>query len=376
MKRLAILVNVVSPYRLPIYSFLGTKYKTHVLHGGNEKNRSWKVEESPTIHVQKVFTLQIPTKKRNGVDGISDTIYVHLNLGLVWSLIRFRPEIILSNEMGLRTVIATLYGMLARVPVWVWWGGTLHSERYISGMRRILRRFIVRRVKHWISYGESSTEYLESLGVARPQVLQIQNCVPHETFLVVPSHPTKWFENHSRPVILSVGQLVPRKGFDKLIEACGRLAERGFQFSLTIVGEGPEQGRLLEMANAAGIEQFQILSHKSQAALNELYRAADVFVFPTLEDIWGLVVNEAMWAGTPVLCSKYAGCAEELLPQQNIFDPLEPESFDAALRRVFDGSMAPPDRSRLKPWQEVSEMIALSLAENEPVPSFCEAVRL
>ena len=367
MKKLALLTNTIAPYRLPLYASLATAFDTLVLHGGTEPNRTWAIDAPATLKTRKVLTIQIPLRKTAGVPGVFDTSYVHLNLGLVWWLVRFRPDVILSNEMGLRTVMALVYGKLAGVPVWVWWGGTIHSERHILRGRARLRRFLVRHIKRWISYGATTTEYLESIGVARGQILQIQNCVQHETFLVEPQGPSAWFNDMPRPVILTVGQLVPRKGLDKLIEACGRLAARGRTFSLAIVGQGPERDRLESMARMHGIEHFRILPNQTQPVLNEIYRAADVFVFPTLEDIWGLVVNEAMWAGTPVLCSKYAGCAPELLPEEDIFDPMSAESFDAALSRILEGTVSGPDRSRLKTWQEVGAMISRSLEEGSPV---------
>jgi glycosyltransferase involved in cell wall biosynthesis len=365
--KLSILNNMIPPYRVPIYAALCENFDVLVLHGGTERNRTWKPEIPPSLKARKVWTFQIPMRKRNGIDGITDITYVHLNLGLLWWLPRFRPDMIVSHEMGLRTVIATLYGKLARVPVWVWWGGTIHSERHITKARTRLRRFLVRRVKRWISYGATTTEYLESIGVAREKILQIQNCVPQETFLVEPSDPQDWFKGMPRPVILTVGQLVPRKGLDKLIEACGRLASSRRAFTLAIVGQGPERERLSEIAKQNGVEHFVILPNQTQPLLNEIYRAADVFVFPTLEDVWGLVVNEAMWAGTPVLCSKYAGCAHELLPDSSIFDPMLTESFDAALAKIFAGTLGSPDRSKLKTWQEVGEMISRSLDADSPV---------
>jgi glycosyltransferase involved in cell wall biosynthesis len=115
------------------------------------------------------------------------------------------------------------------------------------------------------------------------------------------------------------------------------------------------------MAEQAGIKHFYIFRNQSQQALNEMYRAADVFVLPTMEDVWGLVVNEAMWAGTPVLCSQYAGCASELVAEENMFDPLSADSFDAALAKVINRSVCPPDKSKLKTWQEISAMICRAL---------------
>jgi glycosyltransferase involved in cell wall biosynthesis len=366
-KKLAVLINVIAPYRVPILASLAEEFDTLVLHGGSEPNRTWSVELPPELKTRKVFTIQIPIRKKNGIDGVTDTTYLHLNLGLLWWLIRFRPKVILSSEMGIRTMIALLYGMVARVPVWVWWGGTLHSERNISRARMRLRRILALLITRWISYGASTTEYLESIGISRKRILQIQNCVPHETFVAAPAQASAWFMANPRPVILTVGQLVQRKGLDKLIEACGRLAARGRQFSLVIVGQGPELQRLYKLAKDKGIQDFAILPNQPQSTLNQIYRNSDVFVFPTLEDVWGLVVNEALWAGTPVLCSKYAGCAAELVPEANIFDPMSPDSFDSALAKVFKRTVSPPDTSRLRTWQEVADMITGSLLAGTPV---------
>lgn len=370
MKRLAILLNIIAPYRIPILASLAESFETLVLHGGTEPNRTWTLELPPFLRTHKVFTVQIPIRETTGFAGVSDTTYLHLNLGLVWWLLRFRPHIVLSNEMGLRTVIAAIYGKVARVPVWVWWGGTVHSERNISNSKRLLRFLLARQIKRWISYGSTSTQYLESIGVGRKRILQIQNCVPQATYHDVSCQRHEWFKSYPRPVILSVGQLVQRKGYDRLIEACGRLASRGAQFTLIIVGQGPEQHRLEELATKSQIEHFEVLPNQAQCTLSEIYRASDVFVFPTLEDVWGLVVNEAMWSGTPVLCSQYAGCAADLLSESNIFDPLSEHSFDLALAKIFDRSIEPPDRSSLQTSEEVSDMICRSLLSGSPIENF------
>lgn len=365
--RLAILTNMLTPYRLAAYKSLGDKFHTVIMHGGTERNRTWQLEVPQSLEAKKVWTIQIPMRKQTGIPGIFDTAYVHLNLGLLWEIPRFAPSVIISHEMGLRTVIAIIYGMLTRTPVWVWWGGTVHSERNINKSRVMVRRNLARRVSRWISYGVTSTEYLESLGIERRQILQIQNCVPQTTFQIVPSKEPEWFKNLPRPIILTVGQLVERKGIDKLIEACGRLASNGAEFSLVIVGQGPERNRLQELANQSGIKHLEMLPNQPQSTLNEIYRSADAFVFPTLEDVWGLVVNEAMWTGTPVLCSKYAGCATELLPESNLFDPLCEESFDLALNKILDKSVSPPDHSKLKTCEEVSGLICHALQLGSPI---------
>jgi glycosyltransferase involved in cell wall biosynthesis len=83
-----------------------------------------------------------------------------------------------------------------------------------------------------------------------------------------------------------------------------------------------------------------------------------VLIFPTYEDVWGLVANEAILAGLPVLCSKYAGCAPELFDSECIFDPANKHEFAAALRKAAAGKLPRTDPSRLLPITAVGDRIA------------------
>jgi len=365
-RRLAVLINTIAPYRLPIFSQLAEYFDTLVLHGGKEANRQWKLKIPEHLHTRRVWTLQFRRKKLIDIAGHYDISYVHINAGLLWWLPRWRPEIIISNELGSRTLIALIYSRLFGVPLWVWWGGTLHSEKFVVGLRKRVRVFLCSRIHRWISYGKTSTEYLESIGAHRSNILQIQNCVPHENFIHPPENPEPHFAGEPRPIIVSVGQLIARKGLDRLIAACGCMAAEGFDFTLVIVGSGPDRDKLMAQAQEAGLTHCHFIPNQPQAALSELYRAAQVFVFPTLEDVWGLVVNEAIWAGTPVLCSKYAGCAAEIVPPGNVFDPVDPESFVSALRKIFDGTLESSDVSKMLSCRQVSDLIIQALNEGIP----------
>ena len=88
-----------------------------------------------------------------------------------------------------------------------------------------------------------------------------------------------------------------------------------------------------------------------------VYRSADLYVFPTLRDAWGLVVNEALLSGVPVLGSMYAGCAPELLPAESTFDPLDPADFKAKLRLGVEGRLPVPDVSRIWSCEEVGRLM-------------------
>src|SRR5262249_27097819 len=148
--RLAILVNMISPARVPLFNGLASSFDLLVLHGGNESNRDTWHDVGRTISgasVKKAWGWQIPLVQRlNG--QTFDRRYLHITPGYLWHLLSFRPEVLIANEMGLRTLIALTYGTLFQKPVWVWWGGTRHTERGTGIAKRMVRRLIVYWANH------------------------------------------------------------------------------------------------------------------------------------------------------------------------------------------------------------------------------------
>jgi glycosyltransferase involved in cell wall biosynthesis len=303
------------------------------------------------------FTLKRRHRRADG--GTEDIRYLHINPGYVWELLRFRPDAIISIEMGFRSVISVIYGWLFRVPVWIWWGGTHHTERHTRSAKRVLRqRFFARVAPRWISYGVSSTEYLQSLGVKAERILQIQNGVDERLYREpVSPYPL----DLPRPRSLFVGQIVGRKGIYQLLKVAAMTQRQIADLSLVVVGDGPEAGRFEAEAARLGIRNFYRIPYLPPDKMLSIYLACDFLVFPTLEDVWGLVANEAILCNLPVIASLYAGCARELLPEENVFDPLNEERFLDAYLRAARGQLASPEPSRLKPIHEVADMIATDI---------------
>lgn len=362
MIKLAVLTNILSPYRLPLYERLAVHFRLAIYHGGPERNRrEWAgLQLGGGTQVKKSWGVQIPLPKRRNGNSI-DTRFIHIAPGILTDLLRFSPDVIISNEMGFRSLIAVVYGFVFRTPVWVWWGGTCHTERRLGVFRRVIRRAFRRWVKHWITYGETSTRYLLTLGVDRSRILQIQNCVDDQLF--VPEGP-RAFQITPRPVVLYVGQLVKRKGVSHLIRAAATLQHEGLPVSLLIVGSGPEEMTLKRLVQELKARDVHFNGGLAPGQMPAVYRSADLLVLPTLEDVWGLVVNEALLSGIPVLCSKYAGCAQELLPQGAIFDPLDEEEFARVLREVLTSGGAAPVRSRVVPTQTVAEHLITGVRQS------------
>lgn len=355
-KKVAILVNTVAPYRMPVYRRIARAFDTHIFVSGNESNRSnWNYNESSgePYRVKRSFGFTVRLKKMVN-DNLFDYKFLHCNPGFFTDLLGFDPDIVISSEMGFRSIVACVYGAIFRKPVWIWWGGTLHTERSTGTIKRFVRALFARGVERWISYGETSTDYLLSIGVARACILQIQNCVDEKLYQnrVQPA-----FDIKPKPVLLYVGQMIDRKGVEPLLESAAALQKDAYHFSLVLVGAGPKLEDYQVSAQQLGLQNTEFHPPCSPDEMPSVYRSADCLVFPTLEDVWGLVANEALLSGIPVLSSIFAGCSQEIIPQECQFNPLDAGDFKQKLKSYLDGKMPQLDISVLKPIEEVSDMI-------------------
>ncbi len=375
--RVALLVNLVAPYRVALYDEIARYVDLEVLFSGHEDNRvGWEKAYLglTRAHAQRVAGWVLK-RKRPATDGPprsgerSVGRYLHISPGYFVDLARYRPDAIVTSEMGWRTMVALVYGRLTGIPVWVMVEVSPHSERDCGRLRSFARAQILRFTQRWIAVGECSAEYLHALDVPAARITTIQNTVDERPFRQVGGVPKA---ANPKPVALCVGQLVPRKGVGLLLEALATLAERGVQVELLIAGDGPERPWLEERARTLNLSGVSFLGQRTTDELAQLFRKADFLVFPTLEDVWGLVVNEALWSGLPVLASRYAGCAKELLPAGNIFDPLDDDAFVEALERASLEGLPPADEAPL--WstamaaQRVAETLLASLGPRTSDP--------
>lgn len=362
--RLAILVNVVAPYRVPVYSALAGTFETFIFTSGRESNRSsWNGTEETLreagIRVEETTGLSVPYRRR-GKSWYDERVF-HLPIGHFKDLFRTRPDAVITVEMGARTMVALAYGAVTRTPVWIWWGGTSHTESSIGPARKAIRSVLSRWACRWISYGSTSTEYLLSLGVERRRILQVQNCVDERLFQGVSVREKR---DRSHRKLLFVGRMVPAKGVEELLLAASELRARGHEFELDLVGGGPELARYAAMADSLRLTNVLFRGEVTPEQMPTIYSSADCLVFPTLDDVWGLVVNEAMWSGVPVIASVYAGCARELVPPDQQFDPLDHEAMVGLLERIVINGLPPPDTDKLLSCTRVAELIGDDIARH------------
>lgn len=135
-------------------------------------------------------------------------------------------------------------------------------------------------------------------------------------------------------LLLSVGELIPRKDHETVIRALARTGNRNFQY--LICGKGPLQEELSALARQEGLDgRVQLLGFRTDIA--ELCQAADLFVFPSRQEGLSVALMEAIACGTPVLCSAIRGNTDLVQDEGSLFRSGDVEGLAIRLRELMSG---------------------------------------
>ncbi len=267
---------------------------------------------------------------------------------IVGRLLQFKPHVIFTNAFSIWTLLALLFKPWGKWRIVIAWEGSSPVvDACDSNLRLILRRIMVRFTDAFITNNYRGKAYLtDILRAKESRVFAKPYEVPDSQALSGQQEDAEVSAlGLRRPVFLFVGQLIPRKGIHLLLEACTILQEQGYRdYTVLIVGDGPQRDELENFSQKYGLEDcVKWVRWVDYSRLSHYFRSADVFILPTLEDTWGMVVLEAMVFGKPVLCSKWAGSSEMVVEGENghVFDPNEPESLAKIMRYFIDD----PDKS-------------------------------
>jgi len=115
------------------------------------------------------------------------------------------------------------------------------------------------------------------------------------------------------PTILFCGQMIPRKGVDLLLQSFERVLGMGLEAKLLLVGREGKLPQMLMIISERTRQHIEYAGFQASGDLPRFFRRADLFVLPSRYDGWGVVVNQAIGAGLPVVCSDAVGAARDLI---------------------------------------------------------------
>lgn len=297
--------------------------------------------------------------------------YLVLSSAIIGRLLKFKPNVIIASAFSIWTMLAIIFKPIGGWRIILAWDGSSPNVDFRNSKPRLLvRQIMTRFIDTFITNNEAGKAYFcEYLGVDSQNITVKPYLVPDtETLLSRSTAPLLANLDLPSPVFLYVGRIEERKGIHLLLQSCNILHQAGLKFTLVIIGKGQQREELVTYCRDHNLgDCVQWIGWVDYEQLGTYFRQADIFVFPSLEDIWGMVVLEAMAFGKPVLSSKWAGATELVVHGQNgwVCDPHNPIEMAGLMQKAIEqaelipimGNAAKETMTRHTP-QAVAEFLA------------------
>lgn len=191
------------------------------------------------------------------------------------------------------------------------------GSRFAQNIRGFVLRRLLRRSHRVIGIGSAAVEAYRELGTDPDKLLMLPYCCDIQRFAHVSQCDVDRIRDRyslaEKTVFLFSGQMIERKGIDVLLRAFERLAEQNGRVALLLLGDGPLKQHYQHSVPARLRDRVHFAGFLQQEELPAHFAAADVFVFPSRRDGWGVVINEACAAGLPIIASRQTGAARDLV---------------------------------------------------------------
>jgi glycosyltransferase involved in cell wall biosynthesis len=340
-RRLVILTEIISPYRIPLFNALARDVAVdlHVifLAETDPQLRQWRVCKE-----QIAFSYQVLASWRKRIGQYN----LLLNRGLVPALAAAHPNAIICGGYNyLASWQALLWARTHNVPFLLWSESNQQDLRGGHALVEFLKAEFLQLCSGFLVPGLSARDYLRAHKIKCELIFIALNAVDNDFFAAAASsarlNATQIRERLNLPerYVLFVGRLVPAKGVFDLLSAYAKLGSSLRQsVGLVFVGDGVARPALEAQAAAISPGMIRFSGFTQQEHLASYYALAEMLILPTYTDTWGLVVNEAMACGLPVILSRAAGCASDLVSDNGhglLIDPGDVGGLAAAMQRCI-----------------------------------------
>ena len=371
--KVALVHNIVAPYRVPLFEALA-RHPTIDLQvyycAKTHKNRRWDVLES-NAYSHKVLP---------GIAIEAASITYHINPTILMQLAANQYDcVILGGSADFTTQFSFFISKALKLPVILWsemWEG---GEGSLAKFVDPLTRFFIRNADALIVPGSRSRDFHIKRGAAPEKVFIAPNIINNDVFFAKSSA----FKQRgaqlkddlhlgNNMIVLFVGELNERKGVRFLLRAFTKLKSERENTTLVIIGDGELKSKLIQLVSNESLTHIVFTGWISEEEKIKYYAIADLFVLPTLSDVWGLVVNEAMACGLPIVTTTAAGCASDMIVEGENGFIVEPQNVDAlheAMRRIVY------DELREKMGEKSYEILRTRFSLDNAVNGFLDAIQ-
>jgi glycosyltransferase involved in cell wall biosynthesis len=272
-----------------------------------------------------------------------------INYSLPFKLLRDRYDVYLVGENPenlFATFITFFVAKMFRKPFIIWSGviETEYSKQIRAGNKvnvillknyvrfiNTYRCFLYRHANAFIAYSNKAKDFLVKKGVQEERIFVGGQVMP-ESLLQKVSISKSDTDFKDKKIVLYLGYLNKRKGVDYLIKAFKNL--QIINSVLIIAGAGDEEDNLKSLARDDKSIYFS--GYVEGVEKSKYYSIADIFVLPTLHDPWGLVINEAMYFGLPIIITDAADASEIIKDNGFVIKPGDQKALENALKALLE----------------------------------------
>ena len=344
MKRVLFLTNYPSPYRVHFFDELGKYMDVTVLYSDRvedmkHRNAAWFEEGEHGFQA-----VRLTPKLRVGRRYLCFDV-------LPWLKKKF-DAIVVCGYSSPTAILAMAWLRLHKIPFYMEVDGGL--IRQDGKLKHFVKKSLVCLANQWLSSGIHTTKYLVHYGAKEERVIHYPFSSLYEQDIL--KEPLTREEKEAlrmelgieeKHMILAIGQFIHRKGFDVLLQAAKNLDP---DIGIYIVG-GETTDEYRKLRETLGLRNVHFLEFQKKERLALLYKAADLFVLPTREDIWGLVINEALAYGLPTVTTDRCVAGLELIEDgvNGYVVPVgDAEALAEKIRAVLESDLAAMGKAALE----------------------------
>lgn len=344
---------MISPARTLLYNTLSEIsqqqwYQFKVIFSSKiESNRNFDTQKEESKFVFDYTILNdIPIK----IKAKKDNHFFHMNLKMDSIFDDEKPDIIIHAGWAWISAWTSMRWCKQHGAQYILWSWSTVYER--SWMRRLTRPFVkylVRNSDRYFSYGTRSTEYLVSLWATYEKVHPLYNTVDvgffkknAENLLSQKEEIKKKYGITTKYVLLFIGQLIERKWIYNTLYGFREFQKKNPDISLVFVWNGQEKWNLETIIKEQNIQNIFFPGFFQVDTISEIYTIADIFILPSMEEVWWLVINEAMCFGLPIITAKNVWASVDLVQEWKngyIMKEDSPAEFQKWLDFIFENNL-------------------------------------
>lgn len=314
------MVNVPSPYMVNYFNELGKYCELTVLFDkatSTERDDSWK---------------EYNFKNFKGI--ILKGVSTDVDAAFCPSVIKYLKKdvydyIFISNMATPTGIIAIEYLRWKKIDYFLESEGGFAKDG--KGFKEKIKKHIMSGAKLYFSTTPVGDEYFLMYGATKDKLVKYPFTSIYEKDILkkAPSVEEKMVLRHElkmqeEKIIISVGRFIPLKGFDVLLRAFAGLDNYA---GLYIVGGDNPTDEYVQIINELKIKNVHFIPFKLTEELNKYYEASDIFVLPTRSDVWGLVINEAMAKGLPIITTDHCIAGTEMIDGNGYVIPVDDDKI-------------------------------------------------